>query len=269
MASPPREPPPIIEPTLAAASPTGWRRWTSELGQYGQGRIAEFSGILIAGFVGAIALLGGFAWLADQVLTEQTQAMDLATLTFLERFASPPATLAARALSLMGSEAVIVLSVLLLIFFAWQRRWGAAAVLVVVAGGVQVLNDVLKTLFHRTRPEPVLGLITAQQYSFPSGHAMVSAAFYFYLVYLVWRLMRGRWRGLLVVCLVVLVLLIGLARLYLEAHYLTDVIAGYIGGFLWTDAVILGSRTLRVRARRRATPQSATPAPDAHLGHRT
>ena len=107
-------------------------------------------------------------------------------------------------------------------------------------------------MIHRTRPTPVGGLIDAQQYSFPSGHAMVSAAFYLYVAYLCWRLMRGRWRRALVVTgLVLLVLLIGLARLYLEAHYLSDVIAGYLAGALWTDAVILGGRVLTLRRSRR------------------
>jgi undecaprenyl-diphosphatase len=110
----------------------------------------------------------------------------------------------------------------------------------------------LKVLFHRPRPTPVGGFIDAQQYSFPSGHAMVSAAFYFFIAYLAWRLMKGRWRIVLVVGLVLLVLLIGLSRLYLQAHYLSDVIAGYLAGFLWTDAVILGARALSAGQQTRA-----------------
>src|SRR5207248_2756681 len=137
--------------------------------------------------------------------------LDDATLAMLRRFASPTLDLLAWGASLLGSEVVLVLGVVLLLVFGWQRRWGASVGLVLTTGGAQLLNDVLKELFHRTRPAAVaVGLISAQQFSFPSGHAMVSAAFYFYLAYLAWRLVRGVWRPILVACLVGLVLLIGL-----------------------------------------------------------
>ena len=62
----------------------------------------------------------------------------------------------------------------------------------------------------------------------------------------------------MIAVLVVLVLLIGLSRIYLEAHYLSDVIAGYLAGILWADAIILGSRALKVRTRRRSRPRTLT-----------
>lgn len=242
-----------VDPTVDAPSPSGWRNWLAELGHYEQTRVAEYGAILVAGFAAAAVLLYAFAWLATEVLDQETAAIDMGTLQFLQQFTSPQLTLLANAISLMGSQVVLALGVALLAVFFWQRRWGAAVNLIVVTAGAQVLNDVLKSAFHRTRPTPVGGLIESQQYSFPSGHAMVSAAFYLFLAYLVWRLAEGRWRRtLLVVGLVVLVLLIGLARLYLEAHYLSDVIAGYCAGLLWTDATIIGGRVLAVRTRRRA-----------------
>src|SRR5262249_55909796 len=134
----------------------------------------------------------------------------------------------------------------------WRRRWGAAFTLVLVTVGAQLLNDILKDVFHRARPQPLLGFIDAQQYSFPSGHAMVAAAVYLYVAYFSWRLVRGWWRGLLAIGLIVLVVLIGISRLYLEAHYLSDVLAGYLAGLIWTDAVILAGHLLPLRPIRRA-----------------
>jgi membrane-associated phospholipid phosphatase len=218
-----------------------------------QERVARFGGIVLAGFVAAVAVLYAFAWLADQVLDQETQALDFGTLAWLQTYSSPSLTLAAEAVSLMGSQVILLLGALLLGLFAWQRRWGAAAMLLLVVGGAEVLNSILKSQFHRTRPTDVSGFIDAQQFSFPSGHAMVSAAFYFYLAYLTRRLIHGRWRGVLVTGLIVLVLLIGLSRLYLEAHYLSDVVAGYLAGFLWTDSVILGSQALMRRRERKRT----------------
>jgi undecaprenyl-diphosphatase len=238
-------------PHVEPASSQALRRRLSELGSTEQGRVAEFGAIVVAGFLAAVVLLYAFAWLANEVLDHETQSLDLATRTFLQRFSSPDLTLAAEVVSAMGSQVVFALGGFLVVLFIWQRRWGAALTLLLVTGGAQVLNDVLKELVHRTRPSQVIGLIDAQQFSFPSGHAMVAAAFYLYLAYLSWRLVRGWWRGLLVVGLIVLVLLIGLSRLYLEAHYLSDVIAGYLAGLLWTDAVIIGGRVLSTRTHRR------------------
>jgi undecaprenyl-diphosphatase len=252
------------DPALVSRSPTGWRRWLEELGHREPARLAESGAILVAGFVAAFLLLYGFAWLAYEVLRQQTQTLDLSTLKFIQQFSSPELTVAAQGVSLMGSQFVVLAAIALLGLFMYQRRWGAVVSLVLVAGGAQILNDVLKDVFHRPRPIPVVGIIEAQQFSFPSGHAMVSAAFYLYLAYLTWHLMGHRWRGILVAALVLLVLLIGLARLYLEAHYLSDVVAGYVSGLLWADAVILGSRVLAVRrlhgARLKPSRRTAPPA---------
>jgi undecaprenyl-diphosphatase len=248
-----------IDPTLEPAPPEGWRRWATELGHYDKDRIAEFGGVIIAGAVIGILLLYLFIKIADEVLGHETATLDTAAFQFIHQFSSPAMDIVAMALSFMGSEAVLIFSVLLLGLFLWQRRWGAAAMLVLISGGVEVLNSVLKTIFHRTRPEPVLGVIAAQQYSFPSGHAMVSSAFYFYIAYLCWRLVPGVWRGVLIVGLFGLVLLIGASRIYLQAHYFTDVIAGWLAGLLWADAVIIGSQLLVTRrvprlGRRRPRP---------------
>jgi undecaprenyl-diphosphatase len=79
---------------------------------------------------------------------------------------------------------------------------------------------------------------------------MVSAAFYFYLAYLSWQVVHCWKRTVLMVGLVILVLLIGVSRIYLGVHYLSDVLAGYLAGFVWTDAVIIGSQLLARHSRR-------------------
>jgi undecaprenyl-diphosphatase len=95
---------------------------------------------------------------------------------------------------------------------------------------------------------------------------MVAAAFYAFVAYLGWRLLKGWVRVVVCLALSSLVLLIGLSRIYLEAHYVTDIVAGYTAGFLWTEAVILGGRLLGRRNRSDAEDHS-TSAPDgaAHV----
>ena len=245
-------PDPPIDPTIAAASPAGWRRWLLRRMRSGWAWLGQLGLTLLLGLLGGLVSLFFFARLADEVMEHDTQRLDDGVLVGLRQFSSPGLDLAARALSLMGSEVVAVLLVLLLVLFAVQRRWGAAVALLLVTTGAQLLNNVLKDLFQRTRPAPVAALIPAQAFSFPSGHAMVAAAFYLFLAYLGWRLLRG-WRQVAFTgTLLALILAIGLARLYLGVHYLTDVVAGYLAGFLWTDAVIIGGHLL---GRRRSNEQ--------------
>jgi undecaprenyl-diphosphatase len=242
---------PQTDPRVASAPDGQWEGWAEQVEQRPE-KVAGFGLALVLGFAGGVLALAAFGWLAEEVLGRQTQQIDDATLAYLRQFSSPTLDMLALGVSMLGSEVVALVGVVLLAVFAWQRRWGAACGLLVVTAGAQLLNDVLKDFFHRTRPAPLAtGIIAAQQFSFPSGHAMVSAAFYLFLAYLAWRLVvRRAWRAVLVSGLVVLVVLIGLARLYLAAHFLSDVIAGYFAGFLWTDAVILGGRFLQLRQRR-------------------
>jgi undecaprenyl-diphosphatase len=240
------------DPAVDEHSPSGWRNWLLEVAEHQRARVAEFGAILVVGFVAAVVLLNVFAWLASEVLERDTLAADVATLHFLQQFSSPQLTLLAEGLSAMGAEIVLVFSVALLILFLWQRRWGAAVSLILVVVGAQVLNNILKQAFQRERPSPVTGMIDAQQWSFPSGHAMVAAAFYLFIAYMAWRLVHGRWqRAAIVAGLVLLILLIGISRLYLEVHYLSDVIAGFVAGALWADTVVLGGRVLSMQTQPR------------------
>jgi membrane-associated phospholipid phosphatase len=236
-----------IDPTVAAASESTWRRWLTTIVSLQRGRLASFGVIVLLGFLAGVAALYAFIYLADGVLELQTASLDTSLATWVHQFDSPALDVAARVVSTLGSEIVSVLAGVLLVVFIGQRRWGAAALLVVVTAGAQLLNDGLKGVFHRTRPAPLTGLIDVQQYSFPSGHAMVGMAFYFYLAYLTWRLARGWRRWAIVTVLTVLVVAIGLSRIYLNAHYASDVLAGYLAGFLWADAVIIGGLLLRPR----------------------
>jgi undecaprenyl-diphosphatase len=171
----------------------------------------------------------------------------------------------------MGSEGVALLGVVLLVLLGLRGRWGAVVGLLLAAGGAQLLNSLLKGEFQRVRPSPVLGMIPVQSFSFPSGHAMEAAAFYGFLAYLGWRLLQGGARAAYLAGLVFLVFAIGLSRLYLGVHYFTDVLAGYLAGFIWVDAVILGGHMLtRRRARQPDAPASPTAdgsdAPDTAVG---
>ena len=91
-----------------------------------------------------------------------------------------------------------------------------------------VLNQILKYIVQRNRPEGYR-LIDESGYSFPSGHSMVSTAFYGFLIYLVIKKVKNKYlKNFLVILLSILIILIGFSRVYLGVHYASDVIAGFL-----------------------------------------
>jgi membrane-associated phospholipid phosphatase len=132
------------------------------------------------------------------------------------------------------SLAVLTAAVAAILFR--RGRVNEAALLCAVALGIEVLNAALKLAFQRPRPE--LAFVHLDTYSFPSGHAAGSAAIYAALFYVAAR--RGGlgqqvvWAG----AYIGVVVLIGFSRLYLEAHYLSDVLAGVSLGAAWVAACL-------------------------------
>jgi undecaprenyl-diphosphatase len=91
----------------------------------------------------------------------------------------------------------------------------------------------LKYLFKRKRPLSPL-LKAARGLSFPSGHAIMAVTFYGLLLYILMHSVSASWLKLVItVAIILIILLIGLSRVYLRVHYASDVLAGFIIGFLW------------------------------------
>ncbi|MCL6458767.1 MAG: phosphatase PAP2 family protein [Gorillibacterium sp.] len=132
------------------------------------------------------------------------------------------------------------------LLYLWFNRVWEPVVLFICWSGVWGMNIALKTLFHRARPvlEPY---ITAGGYSFPSGHAMSSMAFFGMGSYLLWRLLRRRMKRAWLIPLVagMVVLAVGWSRIYLGVHFSSDVLAGYAAGGLWLNICITGGTRLR------------------------
>ena len=134
-----------------------------------------------------------------------------------------------KAVTTLGSaKGLIAEAVILLIALTAMRRWKlgvSAAVNLLLAW---LLNERLKGVFQRPRPADPW-LVQETGFSFPSGHSMVSMAFYGFLIYLVWRCVTDKkLKYTLTAVLGALILMIGLSRIYLGVHYVTDVIGGFL-----------------------------------------
>jgi undecaprenyl-diphosphatase len=195
----------------------------------------------------AIAVLAIFlfAWLAENVADQHTANFDSSVRAAVHAFASPSLTRLMFAISFMGSGGLIASALLafaLFRHFEWRR---AAIWLVVTLAGALVLDLTLKFAFHRPRPVPFFGPIP-RTYSFPSGHSLFSLCFYGVLAgLLAGRVQSMSARVLIWLVAALLVLAIGLSRIYLGVHYPSDVIAGYQAGTIWAATMVALDRLRR------------------------
>lgn len=202
-------------------------------------RWASGGGLLIAllsvvlGFVGLIASLVALGSIAQGVRTQEVFALDTWATPFLHGIASPAMDALMDALTGIGSS--LVIAPIFVVVVAWllgTRRYSAALFLGVATGGGLVLQEAMKLFFARPRPQlpwaPVL-----PDYSFPSGHTMNAIIFYVALALIAWSV-SGRRIGLLALVIAVVVALgVGVSRIYLGYHYLTDVVGGVLAGIAW------------------------------------
>jgi undecaprenyl-diphosphatase len=197
----------------------------------------------------AIAVLAIFlfAWLAENVVDQHTAAFDSSVRAAVHSFASPALTRVMFEISFMGSSGLIASALLAFALFRHFQWRGAAIWLVVTLAGALVLDLALKSAFHRLRPVPFFGPIP-HTYSFPSGHALFSFCFYGVLAgLLAGRVQSMTARVLIWLAAALLVLAIGLSRIYLGVHYPSDVIAGYLAGAIWAATMVALDRLRRQR----------------------
>jgi membrane-associated phospholipid phosphatase len=125
---------------------------------------------------------------------------------------------------------VLLATAVLMAWGALRRDWLTVRGLLVVPTGM-LLNVVLKESFQRARPSFKDPLVQLASYSFPSGHAVASTVFWGMVCALVFAHTRSRWwRAVAATVSVVMVLLVCFSRVYLGAHYPSDVIAGIAVG---------------------------------------
>jgi len=189
-----------------------------------------------------VALLFGAFELAGEVLEGDTQTFDERVLRALRRADDPGVPIGPRWLqyaafdiTALGGAPVLGLSIAAIIGFLLLQGLTRTALFVLAASaGGWALNSGLKLLFARARPDVVPHLRETMSLSFPSGHAMTSAAVYLTLGALLMRISaRPVTKAYCMTVAILATVLIGLSRVYLGVHYPTDVFAGWLIGFAW------------------------------------
>lgn len=190
----------------------------------------------------AIAALGVLlvfaAWrfldIIEDMHTEATlMTADRATYLAFQHARSPWLDQIMITLTEMGDTLVVTaVGVVVAGWLAWKRAWRTCVFWLLAAGGGSAINTAIKVALHRARPGD-MHYAGWSAYSFPSGHSTTNAVLYGFLAIIVMRLVKPAWRLAVAAGALAFVAAIAVSRLYLGAHWLSDVIGGLTFGCLW------------------------------------
>lgn len=165
--------------------------------------------------------------LIEAIFTKEIIQIDNIVYTFISNhLINDTITPLIKMITFLGSATgIIILTIILfLIIKNKQQNILLGANLCIIT----LINQILKYLIMRPRPN-IFRIVEESGYSFPSGHSMVSMAFYGYLIYLVYQNMKNKYlKWFLIITLAILIILIGISRIYLGVHYTTDVLGGFL-----------------------------------------
>lgn len=169
----------------------------------------------------------GFLELAEDVFNKEIMNGDIIGHKIISTFLiSDFATPIAKFITNFGGAIFIILLTVILIAVIKNKKIGLSILTNLAI--ITILNQLLKKILQRPRPTEYR-IIEESGYSFPSGHSMISMAFYGYLIYLIYKYVENKnVKWILISLLSVLICLIGISRIYLGVHYTSDVLGGFL-----------------------------------------
>ncbi len=171
--------------------------------------------------------LVGFLDLAEDVFNKEIMKGDIIGYKIISTFLiSDFVTPIAKVITNLGSAVFLIALTIILIIVIKNKKIGLSIFLNL--SFVTILNQLLKRILQRPRPNE-FRIIEETGYSFPSGHSMVSMAFYGYLIYLIYKYVKNKYiKWGLITLLSILIVSIGTSRIYLGVHYTSDVLGGFL-----------------------------------------
>jgi undecaprenyl-diphosphatase len=188
--------------------------------------------ILVAAFV-------FFSIAEDVVEGHPAYAADTAVYTLMRSLRTPAGDTWLISVTELGDSVVVTtMGAVVAAWLAYKRTWRALLFWILTIAGGSILNTAIKIALHRTRPTDLYHT-GWDAFSFPSGHSTTNAVLYGFLAVLIGRELPKRLRLPLAYAACLLVALIAFSRLYLGAHWLSDVAGGLTFGSLWVGALAL------------------------------
>ncbi len=159
------------------------------------------------------------------------ETIDINIYSALFKMITPINTYIMIGISFLGSaKALIAITIILLLLLKNKRN---SKYITINLTFVFLMNRLIKYIVKRPRPQE-LALVIENGYSFPSAHSMVSFAFYGFIIYLIMRSNVGKKNKIVITALLsLIVVLIGISRVYLGVHYATDVLGGFLIGLIY------------------------------------
>jgi len=177
----------------------------------------------IALFISLVLVIG----IAEDVLDNEINKLDVIGYKFIsENLISESVTPIVKIVTQFGGATFLITLAIILLIVIKNKKTGLLISLNLASSAL--LNKILKHIVQRPRPTE-FRIIDESGYSFPSGHSMVSAAFYGFLMYLIYKNVKNKYlKWGLIGGLGLLIILIGTSRIYLGVHYTSDVLAGFL-----------------------------------------
>ena len=248
---------------MSGASELARKRWERHV-RFLQARLSPTGYMGLHLTVGLIViLLAGwcFTELADDIAEGDFARLDEGTVAFVQSYANPAVTRAAQIISWLGSVAFLTVASVVAALVFLRKRWFDAILglaLTMLGGGL--LNMLLKQLFQRQRPVFEAPIVNLTSFAFPSGHTMGATLFYMFIAAVVAYAMKSqRIRVLAFASAFTLIATIGMTRIYLGAHFVTDVVGAIVAGTAWLAFCWTAVETLRKwRKRQHRKPAAAS-----------
>lgn len=191
-------------------------------------------------FILSLISLICFGIMAVLVINQKTATFDSKVIAFIQGLESPILTTIMKVFTTIGSTKTVAVLCLIIMFVLYVVLKQRSECLLFIAAilGTNVLFISLKFLIQRERPS-LHRLIEETGYSFPSGHSTIAFALYGTILFLLWRHVQIRWkRAILTVMAAMMILSIGISRIYVGVHYPSDVLAGFLIAGFWITLVI-------------------------------
>lgn len=169
----------------------------------------------------------GFLALAEDVFNKEIMNGDIIGYKIISTYViSDFVTPIAKFITNFGGEVCLILLTIILFLVIKNKKIGASILLNLIIA--TDLNLLLKNILQRPRPTEYR-LINETGYSFPSGHSMICMAFYGFMIYLIYKYVKNKKLKIsLITFLILLIICIGVSRIYLGVHYTSDVLAGFL-----------------------------------------